>query len=375
MAFVQLNQRLGALLASLPSFDMKERRKHLGLLRDKYGLTMRLTDGYQLTKTYTDGSHDTVKVQFDSIPSVYAILKIEDLRNKTARTDIYQSDVSIKQSDTSQTELETWIRDVFQLYSPSDNTKRLAGYKAVDGFVKSGMLVGLGTGSTAFFAVQRVGQKLQLGLLQNITCIPTSERTRQQAESLNIPLCTLNNFQYVTRKEKIDVAIDGADAVDPYFTLIKGGGGALLREKMVETVSNQFICIVDDTKLHTGLGPSFALPVEIVQFGHEHTMRVLHTITGGKAVLRRGDVTNNRQEPDEEPAVTENGNYIVDLNFESRAYIHEPFRVAADLKQVVGVVEHGLFCNMANYVIVAQSNGECRIAGDGEEQQWWNTWE
>ena len=148
--------------------------------------------------------------------------------------------------------------------------KKLAGYKAVDDHVRSGMVVGLGTGSTAYFAVERVGQKLKSGELKDIICIPTSERTREQAESLGIPLCTLNE------KSELDVAIDGADAVDPSLALIKGGGGALLREKMVEVMAKKFVCIVDDSKLCKALGPSFALPVEIVPFCHEHTIRLIH---------------------------------------------------------------------------------------------------
>ena len=105
------------------------------------------------------------------------------------------------------------------------------------------MVVGLGTGSTAYFAVERVGQKLKSGELKDIICIPTSLATEKQAKSLGIPLCTLNE------RSKLDVAIDGADAVDPDLCLIKGGGGALLREKMVEVMSKKFICIVDESKL------------------------------------------------------------------------------------------------------------------------------
>jgi hypothetical protein len=130
-----------------------------------------------------------------------------------------------------------------------DELKKMVGYKSVDDYVRSGMVVGLGTGSTAYFAVERVGQKLKSGELKDIICIPTSERTKEQALSLGIPLCTLNE------KSKLDVAIDGADEVDPNLALVKGGGGALLREKMVEIMSEKFICIVDESKLTKGLGP------------------------------------------------------------------------------------------------------------------------
>lgn len=157
-----------------------------------------------------------------------------------------------------------------------DELKKMVGYKAVDDYVKSNMVVGLGTGSTAYFAVERVGQKLKSGELKNIVCIPTSERTKEQALSLGIPLVTLNE------KSRLDVAIDGADDVDPDLCLVKGGGGALLREKMVEIVSDKFICIVDESKLSKGLGPGFPLPVEITPFCYEHTRRVIENLPSVK---------------------------------------------------------------------------------------------
>ena len=173
----------------------------------------------------------------------------------------------------------------------------------MDDHVRSGMVVGLGTGSTAYFAVERVGQKLKSGELKDIICIPTSLATEKQAKSLGIPLCTLNE------RSKLDVAIDGADAVDPDLCLIKGGGGALLREKMVEVMSKKFICIVDESKLCKGLGPSFPLPVEITPFCHEHTMRViaaLPELKGCEAVLRTGDCSNNKPDGNK-PAVELSG--------------------------------------------------------------------
>jgi ribose 5-phosphate isomerase A len=118
-----------------------------------------------------------------------------------------------------------------------DELKKMVGYKAVDDYVKSGMVVGLGTGSTAYFAVERVGNLLKSGELKDVVCIPTSERTKEQALSLDIPLVTLDTHS------KLDVAIDGADEVDPALNLVKGGGGALLREKMVEVMADKFIVI------------------------------------------------------------------------------------------------------------------------------------
>ncbi len=238
------------------------------------------------------------------------------------------------------------------------------GYKAVDDYVRSGMVVGLGTGSTAFFAVERVGMKLKSGQLKNVVCIPTSERTREQALSLGIPLLTLDN------KSSLDVAIDGADDVDINLCLVKGGGGALLREKMVECAATKFICIVDESKLSKGLGPGFPLPVEITPFCYLHTIRVIESLpalSGCKGVLRMGSSANNKLDGDN-IAVTDNGNYIVDLHFTNS--IVDVTSAAKELKSTVGVVEHGIFANMAQTVIVAGATG-IRVAGTGGEKPWW----
>jgi len=245
-----------------------------------------------------------------------------------------------------------------------DELKKMVGYKAVDDYVKSGMVVGLGTGSTAYFAVERVGQKLKSGELKNVICIPTSERTKEQALSLDIPLVTLNE------KSRLDVAIDGADDVDPNLCLIKGGGGALLREKMVEVVADKFICIVDESKLSKGLGPGFPLPVEITPFCHEHTRKLienLSSVKGCKAVLRMGNISNNKNDGPN-IAVTDNGNYIVDLFFTEP--IKDVALAAKELKNTVGVVDHGIFAGMTTAVIVAGKTG-VRVAGQGGEKPWW----
>eukprot|EP01036_Dinobryon_divergens_P025887 gene25887-34479_t len=245
-----------------------------------------------------------------------------------------------------------------------DELKKLVGYKAVDDYVKSGMVVGLGTGSTAYFAVERVGQKLKSGELKDIICIPTSERTKEQALSLGIPLVTLNE------RSRLDVSIDGADDVDPNLCLVKGGGGALLREKMVEVVSDKFICIVDESKLSKGLGPGFPLPVEITPFCFEHTRRLvesLPSVKGCKAVLRMGSVANNKNDGPN-IAVTDNGNYIIDLFFTEP--ITDVALAAKELKSTVGVVDHGIFAGMTTAVIVAGKAG-VRVAGEGGEKPWW----
>jgi ribose 5-phosphate isomerase A len=246
-----------------------------------------------------------------------------------------------------------------------DELKKLVGYKAVDDYVKSGMVVGLGTGSTAAFAVERVGQLIKSGSLSDVICIPTSVRTKDQAESLGIPLCTLNE------KSRLDVVIDGADNVDTKLALVKGGGGALLREKMVEVCADKFICIVDESKLCSGLGPGFPLPVEITPFCHRHTMRVVESLPSlqgkCKGVLRMGSSSTNKEDGDE-IAVTDNGNYIVDLHFTEN--INDATVTANELKKAVGVVEHGIFENMTHAVIVAGKDG-IRVVGKDGETPWW----
>lgn len=237
-----------------------------------------------------------------------------------------------------------WSSTGLRMAASQDELKKQVGYKAVDDYVKSGMVVGLGTGSTAAFAVERVGQLLKEGKLKDIIAIPTSIRTKEQAEGLGIPLSTLDSHP------KIDVAIDGADTVDnKTLALVKGGGGALLREKIVEVQADKFIVIVDESKMADGVGPHFDLPVEIIQFCHEHIRRELEnlpSVKGCKAVLRKNG---------DKPYVTDNGNYIVDLKFSKP--IADPFKAGAELLNVVGVVEHGLFLDMTTAVIIAGKDG------------------
>jgi ribose 5-phosphate isomerase A len=232
-----------------------------------------------------------------------------------------------------------------------DELKKMVGYKSVDDYVKSGMVVGLGTGSTAYFAVERLGELLKSGELKDIVAIPTSIRTKEQAEELGIPLVTLDTHS------KLDVAIDGADEVDPELNLVKGGGGALLREKMVEVCADKFIVIVDESKICDGLGPGFPVPVEITPFCHEHTVRTvgaLPSCEGCNPVLRMGSSSSNQPDGDE-IAVTDNGNYIVDLHFKEA--IKDAPKMADEIKNTVGVVDHGLFCGLTTAVIIAGSDG------------------
>uniref|UniRef100_A0A7S0T664 ribose-5-phosphate isomerase n=1 Tax=Erythrolobus madagascarensis TaxID=708628 RepID=A0A7S0T664_9RHOD len=224
-----------------------------------------------------------------------------------------------------------------------EELKKDVGYKSVDDYVTSGMVVGLGTGSTAYFAVERLGQKLKSGELKDIVAIPTSIRTKEQAESLDIPLVTLDTHPV------LDVAIDGADEVDDDLNLVKGRGGALLREKMVEVQAKKFIVIVDDSKLVPGLGVSGAMPVEVTPFCYEHTLKRLKdapSLAGCDAKLRMDG---------EKPYVTDNDNYIVDLYFEKP--IADANKAAEEMINMVGVVEHGLFLDMTTAVLIAGKNG------------------
>merc|ERR1711937_784456 len=213
-----------------------------------------------------------------------------------------------------------------------DELKKQVGYQAIDDYVTSGMKVGLGTGSTAAFAVERLGMLLKDGTLKDIIAVPTSVRTKEQAEELGIPLTTLDEFS------RLDMGIDGADEVDPDLNLVKGGGGELLREKMVEICADKFIVIVDESKLCDGLGPGFPIPVEITPFCHEHTLRTvaaLPSCEGCKPILRMGSSANNQVDGDE-IAVTDNGNYIVDLHFEEPT--KDAALMATEIKNTVGVV-------------------------------------
>lgn len=216
--------------------------------------------------------------------------------------------------------------------------KRLAGEQAAN-LVKSGMRVGLGTGSTTQFAVARLGERLRSGELRDIVGVPTSEATAQQARELGIPLSTLQETPV------LDIAIDGADEVDPRFQLVKGWGAALLREKMVELCARRLVIIVDDSKLVPVLGKR-GVPVEVVRFGAEHVRRQLAAL-GCSAELRKGG--------DGDLLVTDNGNYIVDCAFPDG--IADPAATAAQIAAICGVVEHGLFLNMASDVICAAADG------------------
>jgi len=223
--------------------------------------------------------------------------------------------------------------------SNADVLKREAAERAVD-FVQSGMVLGLGSGSTASFAVDCIGARLRSGALRDIVGVPTSEATAARARRLGIPLATL------VEQPVLDLAVDGADEVDPALNLIKGLGGALLREKIVEIAARRFVVVVDESKLVERLGTRGPLPVEITQFAWEVHARWLAGL-GCRAELRR--------ESGGAPYVTDNGNYIVHCTFP--AGIPDPAALARTLIERPGIVEHGLFLGIATDVVVAGANG------------------
>lgn len=227
-----------------------------------------------------------------------------------------------------------------------DELKKIAAYKAVE-YVESGMVIGLGTGSTAKHAVARIGELLSQGKLKNIVGIPTSKMTHEQAISCGIPLSDLDSYPVV------DLAIDGADEVDPFMNLVKGRGGSLLREKMIESACKKFVVIVDESKMVKYLGGSgLAMPVEVVPFCWKFSaerLRNLFEDSGCVAKLR------TFSENGEKPFVTDNGNYIIDLYFKKD--IGDLNSASDSILRLPGVVEHGMFLNMATTVIVAGELG------------------
>jgi len=218
-------------------------------------------------------------------------------------------------------------------------------------YVESGMVVGLGTGSTAAFAVRRIGQLLRSGRLRGILGIPTSREVATLARREDIPLTTLEEHG------EIDVTIDGADEVDPQLRLIKGRGGALLYEKIVARASRLEIIVVDESKLVPRLGTRAPLPVEVVPFGWPVTARALAEL-GARPVRRMQDGV---------PVETDEGNLILDCEFGS---IDDPWALDRAIHAIPGVVEHGLFLGLASLVVVAQRDGiSLRRPGQAALQQ------
>ena len=230
---------------------------------------------------------------------------------------------------------------------PAEAAKRLAAARAVD-LVKPGMRLGLGTGSTAAHFVALLGERVAQGL--QVVGVPTSVRTREQAASLNIPLSTLDETP------QLDLTVDGADEFDPQLRLIKGGGAALLREKIVAAASARMVVVTDRSKQVANLG-RFPLPVEVDRFGIPATR--LHVIAAGKASGCTGEV-KLRSDAHGHVLVTDGGHAILDCAFGT---IPDPDALAQRLNAIPGVVEHGLFIGMATAIIVADAAG-VEVIGD-----------
>jgi ribose 5-phosphate isomerase A len=218
-----------------------------------------------------------------------------------------------------------------------DELKQKAAVFAVD-FVASGMVVGLGTGSTTHFALLRLGELIRSGRLRDIVGIPSSLRTEKTALELGIPLTDFETHP------RIDVTIDGADEVDPELNLIKGGGGALLREKVLAQATRRNVIIVDESKLALRLGTKWALPVEVVPFARPAEERFLASL-GAAVELRFRDGR---------PVTTDQGNLLLDAAF---GPMENPAGIAQQLNSRAGIVEHGLFIGLAHDVVVAGPEG------------------
>ncbi len=223
----------------------------------------------------------------------------------------------------------------------ADDLKQAAALRALE-FIEPGMKLGLGTGSTAAKLVELLGAKVKRGF--DVLCVPTSEATATQARGLGIRLATLDDEPF------LDLTIDGADELDDQLQLIKGGGGALLREKIVAAASGDMIVIADETKRVQRLG-KFPLPVEVVRFGAIATRTMIEALAA--EVGCKGDV-RMRLGRDKQPFVTDGGNYIFDCAF---GELEDAEMLDAILKSIPGVVENGLFIGMASKAIIAGKSG------------------
>ncbi|MGR3717195.1 MAG: ribose-5-phosphate isomerase RpiA [Thermohalobaculum sp.] len=236
----------------------------------------------------------------------------------------------------------------------AERGKRAAAAQALE-FVEDGMTLGLGTGSTAKWFVDLLAQRIKAEGLR-ITGVPTSSRTRAQAEGLGIPLTTLDQAGW------LDLTIDGADEFDARLNLIKGGGGALLQEKIVASASDRMVVITDSSKQVATLG-AFPLPVELVRFGAATTRRLIgellerHDVAGRDMTLRQGE---------DGPYITDEGHYIVDLDL---GRIGDPARLNAGLNAIPGVVETGLFTGIASAVVVGEADGTVRVIGQARDRR------
>ena len=229
---------------------------------------------------------------------------------------------------------------VLAMADPFVEAKRSAGRAAAD-LVQSGMHIGLGTGSTFEHVLTRLHERMAEGL--SVTGVPTSEATARMAAELGVPTCDLEDV------EELDLAIDGADEVDPRHHMIKGGGGALVREKIVAAAAREMIVVISANKLVDRLGETMPLPVEVLHFGWRQTARALAAL-GAEPTLRT--------RPDGAAFTTDNGNRVLDCGFGA---IEDPTALASWISRIPGVVGHGLFVGMAGRVVVGEQDGSFTI--------------
>jgi ribose 5-phosphate isomerase A len=234
----------------------------------------------------------------------------------------------------------------------SDQYKRQAAERAVS-LVEDGMALGLGTGSTAAHFVDLLGRRVEQGL--RVACVPTSDATREQAERLGIPLIDLD------RRPSLDLTVDGADEIDPELRLIKGGGGALLREKIVATASDRMVVVADHSKRVVTLG-AFPLPVEIVRFGAAATRTMVEALAADAGCS--GEIAL-RLRADGRPFMTDSGNLILDCAF---GRIEDPEALDEALKLIPGVVESGLFLGIADAAVIAGPSGVIVLERDSDTE-------
>ncbi|MDQ4079051.1 MAG: ribose 5-phosphate isomerase A [Chloroflexota bacterium] len=231
-----------------------------------------------------------------------------------------------------------------------DELKRAAAQAAVDQEVRSGMKVGLGSGSTFTYALDALGEALREGWLNDIIGVPSSEQIAQRARDHGIPLVELHEVG------ELDVSIDGADEIDPNLDLIKGLGGALLREKMIAQLTCRYVIIADESKLVPKLGVKAPLPVEVVPFGWQVHLPLMAEL-GAWAV---------RREEDGKPFVTDNGNYILDCHFNKETGIEDPAVLEWLLLARAGIVDHGLFLGMTSIAYVSGEEGVRTLEREAE---------
>jgi ribose 5-phosphate isomerase A len=212
--------------------------------------------------------------------------------------------------------------------------KRIAGQKVIE-YIKDGMILGLGTGSTAYYMIKKVGELVQIGM--NLKAVATSKSTENLAKELHIPLVQIDEIG------RIDLCIDGVDEIDKHFNSIKGGGGALFREKIVANLADEVIWIMDDSKLVDSIG-AFPLPIEVLPYGYTQVIRKLKEYSFNPIMrMKDGNVF-----------ITDNGNYIVDLHIGNPMDINDVYN---KVNGITGVLEIGLFINMCNRIIVGTDNG------------------